>query len=445
MIKRLQRRFILIAALSVLIVELVVVGSINAINIRQINKRETQIMQILCENDGDFPDFMRREQKSIKPDNRYGDVNNSAGQNAPPPSPNQDMKRNDSFGLKLNEETRYQTRYFYVRYDRDLKPVRVNTGHIAAVSSYEALEYAERVNAEKKTSGFADNYRYAVKDTADGGVLYIFLDCRDGIQTKQNFILVSAAISLGGWMLICVLIMVLSKMAVKPFIDNYEKQRMFITDAGHEIKTPLAIISANTEVIEMISEPSEWTESIKNQIERLNGLIANLLKLARMDEDAVKLTFEEFSLTDAFIDIAEPFKTLAANKGLSLEIEAQEGIRVNGDEGALRQLVSILTENAVKYCDKDGSIKAVLTKSGSGRHAVISVENDCKEPPSHPERLFDRFYRADSSRKRDDGEKKTGYGIGLSVAKATVDAHKGKIDCKTENGRIIFRAKLKMV
>ncbi len=445
MIKRLQRKFILIAALSVLLVELLVVGLINAINIGQINKREDQLMLILCDNDGDFPDFMHKDQRSEKPDDRYGNDSEPFGQNSPPPSPEQDIKHGTVFGFKVNEETRYQTRYFYVRYNSEGKPVRVNTGHVAAVSSDEALKYAEQINAEKKTSGFVDNYRFAVKNTDDGGVLYIFLDCRDAIQTKQNFMLVSAAISLGGWVLVCMLIMIFSKFAVKPFIDNYEKQRMFITDAGHEIKTPLAIISANTEVIEMISEPSEWTESIKNQIERLNGLIANLLKLARMDEEAVKLTFAEFDLSDAFIDIAEPFKTLAANKGLTLNIEAEEHIRINGDEGALRQLVSIFTENAVKYCDKDGEIKVSLAKTGSGRHAVISVENDCKEPPEHPERLFDRFYRADSSRKREDGEKKTGYGIGLSVAKATVEAHKGKIDCKTENGRIIFKAKLRII
>ena len=246
-------------------------------------------------------------------------------------------------------------------------------------------------------------------------------------------------------MLVCLLIIICSRFAVKPFIENYEKQRMFITDAGHEIKTPLAIIQANTEVIEMISEPSEWTESIKNQIERLNGLIANLLRLSRMDEESIKPVFAEFDLTDAFIDIAQPFKTPAENKGLTLNVDAQENIRMNGDEASIRQVVSILTENAVKYCDKGGSIDISLTKTASGRHAVIKAVNDCAQPPEDPERLFDRFYRADASRKREDGEKKSGYGIGLSVAKAVTENHKGKISCKAENGKIIFTVRLRSI
>ena len=440
MIKRLRRRFVLIAAASVFVVELVVVGLINIINIAQMDKREKELMQTLCENEGEFPDFMHKEQRSMRPENMYTDVSMTDVSSAsePPPAPEGDKYRG-----RFNEETRYQTRYFYVRYNADMEPVKVNTGHVAAVSSDEALEYAERANSGGKTSGFDENYRFALSDTSDGGLMYIFLDCRDDIRTRNNFMLVSAAISVGGWLLICLLIIICSKFAVKPFIENYEKQRMFITDAGHEIKTPLAIISANTEVIEMLNEPTEWTESIKNQVERLNGLIADMLKLARMDGEQVKLNFEEFDLSDAFIDIASPFRTLADNKGLAFEVKAEEGIRVNGDEGALRQLVSILTENAVKYCDASGSIQVRLNKTASGRHAVIEVENDCKEPPEHPERLFDRFYRADSSRKRDDGETRTGYGIGLSVAKATVEAHKGKIECRTGDGKITFRARLR--
>ena len=432
MIKRLRRRFVLIAAVSILAVELIIVGLINIMNIREINRREKQLMDILCDNGGEFPDYMgMRDREGAGPEDE-----------GPPPMPKEDEKRFGQFGFKMNEETRYQTRYFYVRLRADGSIDAVNTAHIAAVTTEQAKDYAEEVSLSGRSSGYTGNYRYTVTVSSEC-TLYIFLDCRDDIQTKNTFLLISGAISLGGWILVCLLIIVLSKFAVKPFIENYEKQKMFITDAGHEIKTPLAIIQANTEVIEMIGEPSEWTQSIKNQTERLNGLIADLLKLARMDEESVKLTFADFDLSDAFIDIAQPFNTLAANKGLSLDIKAEEGIRMNGDEGSIRQLVSILTENAVKYCDNGGSIKAVLSKTGGGHHAVITIENDCKEPPEHPERLFDRFYRADQSRARSDGEVKSGYGIGLSVAKATVDAHKGRISCKAENGKIFFTVRLR--
>ena len=441
MIKRLRRRFVLIAAFSVLAVELVVVGLINIMNIRQINGTEKQLLEILCDNDGEFPEFgMMRDQNGFKPGGRFGGMDDE-----PPPVPDDDGRRGfGGFGFRMTEETRFKTRYFYVMCDRQLSPTVINTVHIAAVTSDQAVSYAQKAHNTGKSGGYIGDYRFVVKET-QYGKMYIFLDCSDDIRTEQNFLLISAAISLGGWVLVCLLIIICSRFAVKPFIENYEKQRMFITDAGHEIKTPLAIIQANTEVIEMISEPSEWTESIKNQIERLNGLIANLLRLSRMDEESIKPVFAEFDLTDAFIDIAQPFKTPAENKGLTLNVDAQENIRMNGDEASIRQVVSILTENAVKYCDKGGSIDISLTKTASGRHAVIKAVNDCAQPPEDPDRLFDRFYRADASRKREDGEKKSGYGIGLSVAKAVTENHKGKISCKAENGKIIFTVRLRSI
>lgn len=434
MIKKLRRKFVLIAAASVLAVELVVVGLINIINISETHKRQMQLMDILCENDGDFPKFsMWHEQMRS---------NAPGGEMLFPDPMDGERKKFPDLGFKLNEETRYQTRYFSVRYNRELVPVKIDTGHVAVVTSADALRYAEEVSQTGKTSGFLGNYRYEVRDTF-GEKLYVFLDCREDIRTQRLFLLISAAISVGGWLLVCLLMIVFSRFAVRPFIENYEKQKMFITDAGHEIKTPLAIIQANTEVIEMIGEPSEWTQSIKNQIERLNGLIADLLRLSRMDEENIKQEFAEFDLSDAFEEIAGPFRTLAENKGLSLVLRTQDGIRMNGDGSSIRQLVSILTENAVKYCDAGGSIEASLEKTASGRQAVIRLTNDCAEPPAQPERLFDRFYRADKSRKREDGETKSGYGIGLSVAKAVTESHKGKISCRTGNGKITFTVSLR--
>ena len=431
MIKRLRRRFILIAASSVMAVELLVVGLINVIYISQINKRELQLMQILCDNDGRFPEFGKHFDQ--KPDSRNENVS------IPPP---EKKYRLGDLGFKVNEETRYQTRYFYIRYDENMNPAEINTGHVAAVTSGEALGYAKEVGDSGETSGFMGDYRFSVIEK-ENGKLYIFLDCREDIRMKRSFMLISSAISLGGWLLVCLLIIICSRAAVKPFIENFEKQKMFITDAGHEIKTPLAIIQANAEVIEMINGTSEWTQSITNQVTRLNGLTADLLRLSRMEEDGVRQTFAEFDLSEAFADIAGPFRTLAENKGLSFDVKVQDGIRINGDSSAIRQLISILTENAVKYCDEGGCITVSLEKTSSGRHALIRTENDCAEPPEHPERLFDRFYRADKSRGREEGEAPSGYGIGLSVARAVVMSHKGRISCKAEDGRIVFTAKLR--
>lgn len=424
MIKKLRRRFVLIAALCLLIVEVLIIGSINIINIMSINRDEDQILELLSENEGKFPELFKH----------------SKVQSEPPP----EMEPDDGH-KSLNAETKYQTRYFTVSYNESGKPVRVDTGHIAAVSSDEAISYAEQAAEKGGQNRYIGNYKYTVSEKENGGDLYIFLDCTKDIATKRGFLIISITIGAAGYLLVCVMIIIFSKRAVKPFIENYEKQRQFITDAGHEIKTPLAIISANTEVIEMTSEPSEWTESIKNQIARLDGLIANLMRLSRMEEDSVKYTFSEFDLSAAAKDTAEPFITLAETKGKKLETDIENGLRYTGDEGALRQLISILIENAVKYCDDGGLIRAKLHKSSNGKNIRLTVTNSCKNPPEGDlSKLFDRFYRADTSRSRDEGEQKSGYGIGLSVAKAVCEAHKGKISAKAENGDISFTAVFKI-
>lgn len=439
MIRRLRRRFVLIAALSLLVVEGLIIGLINMINFYQIGSNEDKLLEIIVDNDGKFPDFGKHD----KPEDMHGEMlreMNDSGSQAPP-IPEEDMAKK-GLGF-INEETRYRTRFFSVTFDQELSATAIDTGNVAAVTSDQALEYANEAVSSENDKGYIDNYKYVVTKQDDGDTLAVFLDCRDDMQTKQRFLLMSLGISLGGYALVCLLIIICSKFAVKPFIENFEKQKMFITDAGHEIKTPLAIISANTEVIEMTSEPSEWTQSIKNQIERLNGLIANLLRLSRMDEENAKVAFAEFDYSKAFGEIAKPFETLAATKGLGFDLQCQEDIKIFGDEASLRQLVSILIENAVKYCDEGGQIDVSLKTSQSGKHAVIEVANDCTHPPKDPDRLFDRFYRADQSRVRDNGETRSGYGIGLSVARAICESHKGRISCKTEDGLIKFIAVLR--
>ncbi len=307
----------------------------------------------------------------------------------------------------------------------------------------QAIEYGKSVLDSGKTSGTSGNYRYKTGDT-DKGKIIVFMDCRSDSATKNRFLLVSCAIGAAGYILVCLLIIIFSKRAIRPVVESFEKQKRFITDAGHEIKTPLAIISANTEVLEMMSEPNQWTVSIKNQITRLNGLLKELLSLAKMDEEKPALTMADFNISDAVYDAASPFTTLAETKGKKLTINVANGLSYHGDEGAIRQLVSILTENAVKYADEDGEIIVKLFTSHNGKETDLEVSNTCKEPPQGDlTKLFDRFYRDDSSRSRSKGEKKGGYGIGLSIAQAIVRSHKSKISCKAENGMMIFTAQLK--
>ena len=179
------------------------------------------------------------------------------------------------------------------------------------------------------------------------------------------------------YVITCLLVIIFSKRAVRPAIESYEKQRQFITDAGHEIKTPLAIISANTEVIEMTGEETEWTRSIRNQVARLDGLVKDLLHLSRMEEGDVKLVFCDFDMSKAVTEAAQPFEALAKTNSETLELDVAQGIMMNGDEASVRQLTSILVENAVKYAEDNSVIKVALTKTASGRHSRRRTRTSC--------------------------------------------------------------------
>ena len=414
----------LIVALCLLAVEVVIIGVINIVNIHSIDSDYDDLMQMLVENDGKIPDFPKRDD-GFRHDKK-------------------DMLNDEHFKDKnFNEETKYQTRYFIVDTDSSEKVTGVNTGHIAAVTSEKAVDYAKQALESGKENGYIDIYKYRIKDT-DKGKTIIFLDTRSGSQNKNRFMLISVLVAAAGYVITCLLVMIFSKRAVRPAIDSFEKQRRFITDAGHEIKTPLAIISANTEVIELTSEENEWTRSIKNQVVRLDGLVKNLLQLAKMEEDDVKLVFADIDMSGAVSETVQPFGALAQTNGETLVTDIDEGIFINGDEAAIKQLTSILVENAVKYADDDSEIKVSLKRTASGKHARLSVSNRCEEPPRDTDKLFDRFYRSDSSRTRN-GEKVGGYGIGLSIAQATVVSHKGRIECAVKDKTVTFTASFRTV
>ena len=422
MIKRLQQKFVAIVAVSLFIVELLIIGGINIFNIRSIDSDYDKVMNMLVENDGMIPDFPRRDD-GFKPDKKMsGDQNRMNDRN-------------------FNEETKYQTRYFIVYYSSNGNVSGVNTGHIAAVDSQRAVEYAAQALESGDEKGSIDIYKYSVNNT-DKGKMVIFLDARSGSENKKRFLLISAVVAAAGYLLTCLLVIIFSKRAVRPVVDSIEKQRRFITDAGHEIKTPLAIISANTEVIEMTTEESEWTKSIKNQVTRLDGLVKELLRLSKMEEDDVKLVFTEFDLSKAALEAVQPFEALARTGGKELELDIKEGILINGDESAIRKLCSILADNAVKYASDGSVIKVSLSRTQSGRHAKLCVSNICDEPPKDTDKLFDRFYRSDSARSHDEGQA-SGYGIGLSIAQAVTQAHKGKIGCEVQGNTVTFTVSLR--
>ena len=405
MIKRLRRKFIAIAMVSVIAVLAVIMTAINIANFISIDSNAQERIEILSENGGKF------EEKPFLRGKGFGDKN-------------------------LSPEMPFETRYFTVTLDSNANATEINTGKIAAVSSSAAEAYARKLYEENRESGFIENYKYA-RINKDGNVMYIFLDVGRELDAFYSFLTASIVISLAGSMLVFIMVLIFSSIAVRPVAQSYDKQKRFITDASHEIKTPLAIIDANAEVIEMIDGENEWTQSIRKQIKRLTALTEKLVYLSRMDEDGYKMQMESFDISQAAEDMTELFKTSSKARGITLKAETEEGLNYYGNEASIRQLISIMLDNALKYTDENGVIEVKLKAAGKNR--ILTFYNTVEEiEKGKLDFLFERFYRLDKSRNSETG----GHGIGLSVAKAIVTAHNGKISAEYKDSVFTIRITL---
>lgn len=256
------------------------------------------------------------------------------------------------------------------------------------------------------------------------------------LYSMMTMFAISIVIGIVSFLIILLIILLASGRAVRPIAESYAKQKQFVTDAGHELKTPLTVISANNELARMIYGESEWFDSIDKQVAKMNGLVRSLITLAKMDEEQ-KPVFSPFNLSDAVYDTAKSFENIIHAGGRLLVFDISEDITYTGDESALRQVVSILIDNAAKYCDEKGKIVVRLSRDKQIRLQVINDFTNAAECDFS--RVFERFYRADKARVSDGS-----YGLGLSIAKADVELHKGEIRVKTlEHDRVMFEVTLR--
>ncbi len=400
MLKKLRIKFIGVAMLAVSLVLVLLMGCINIVSYNSVVDDAEQKLDVLETYGGTFP------------------YDNSV--------------LNSLFRGKFSMETPFDSRYFTVTINAKQMVASVDIGHIASVDTDSAASLAYSLYQKGKTNGFTSNFRYRAVST-DNETQYIFLDCNREMNTVRDFFSASMIISGICLLLVFIFVFIFSKAAIKPTVEAYTKQKRFITDAGHELKTPLAIISAANEVIELDNGENEWTESIRNQIKRLSSLIEKLVMLAKMDEETVTKVNTKFSLSDAVKETAESFSAVAAARNRTLVTEIEPNIEFTGDENSIRQLTSLLTDNAMKYSNDGGTVRVTLRRSGKKNELTVFNTVEHIEKGEHRE-FFERFYRADGSRSVKTG----GHGIGLSVAEAIVTAHKGKITAVAPDSESVY-------
>lgn len=405
MIRKLKIKFILLSMTSLFVLLTILVAGMNFINYTAVIRDADEILSLLSQNHGAFP--AEPGNPSFLPGNRLP--------------------------LHMSPELPYESRYFSVLLQEDGGVLYADTSKIASVDPETAVEYALTVLYQEKNRGFTDGYRF-LRTAEDDIVRITFLNCNSRLDSFRTFLCASILIAAIGFAAVFFVICFFAGRIIRPIAESYEKQKRFITDAGHEIKTPLTIINANVDLLEMEIEENESLADIRQQTSRLAALTNDLVYLARMEEAEHTLPMIESPISEIVRETAEPFRVPAQADGKTLRLEISPLLSVRGNDKAIRQLVSVLLDNALKYSPTGGEI--ALTLTGQGRQVVLTVRNTVASPidPKTLDRVFDRFYRTDPSRNSSLG----GHGIGLSVAKAIVSAHSGRIAASASEDGMTF-------
>ena len=407
MFRKLKIRFILLASAAIVCILLTMIAVLNSVRFLQTNGEIQAVLNILSANNGDFPS-VEETAESLQND-------------------------------RITIDTIYQYRYFSVVYKEDKTLYSSNLDHLSNLSKEQALSYANKVIKDSRSSGVfkvgSQFYSYQItQDSKTKRYLLVVLDSTNYLESRNDFFWLSIQLCFYSFIFFVLVVSGFSNLAIRPYIKNYENQKRFITNAGHELKTPLAIISANTELQELMTGENEWTESTKYQVKRLSNLINQMVVLARLEEQP-DVTLVDVNFSEVVKKVAGNFKSVIEKAGKKYEIKLQEDIHVKATEDELYELVSILIDNACKYCDEDGQIFVTLTKAKRGKRARLTVANSYADGKNVDySRFFDRFYREDESH----NQKQPGYGIGLSMAESLVRIFKGRIWVSYKKGLIGF-------
>ena len=426
MIKKLRARFIRIAMASVAVVLLLLTVILNTANYITNDHDLTRTLALIADNQGTIPDIMPGTPPAM-PAIEDGET--------PPEKPEgDDGQQKDG---PFNKETPFSTRYFVLQTDADGAVTDSELSHIAAVTDSDIGDFAAAALRHGVGDSYYSGYKFRVTATDDGYSI-IFVDAFQQLRSVKQVALWSLAADAFCLVLVYLLVVLLSRRAIDPVVRGAERQKQFVTDASHELKTPITVIATCLSVLEMEVGKQKWIDKARGQTERLKELVNSLVTLSRMDEETSPLHMADFPVSEAVEETASSFADYADSQDHSLVLDIQPGLTYRGDEYAVRQLTSLLLDNAVKYAAPGGEIRFSLEKAKRG--VMIRCENPCENWETlETDKLFDRFYRADASRS---GEA-TGFGIGLSVARSIAEGHRGWIKAETAEGRVVFTACLR--
>ena len=402
MLNKLRVQFVLGSTLAVLIALMMVMVPVYFLVGSAFTAQMDAILDVLIQNDGDMPVNRVRIEG-----NRF---------------------------IEITEEQQFETRFFSVKFDENGEAVNINTSYVFSIDEDEALQIAGQIRQRGRLSGsiLYDCSRYLYKSALRfDETLIVFVDCTSRYWIIRQAMMYLIVVGLVILLIFSLIIGKLSTRIVQPFIENSEKQKRFITNASHELKTPLAVISANTEMQELEGGKTKWTEATMRQVKRLNALVSELVTLSRLDEkDEIKLS--DVNATVIVKEQADSSEQVVTTQNKNFERSIADDVIVKAEERSVQELCSILLDNAAKYCDEGGCVKIELT---GGKNARLTVSNDYAAGEGVDyRRFFDRFYREDESH----NSKKSGFGIGLSIAQEIARRLGTKIQVNYMNKIISF-------
>lgn len=394
--------------ISIIVVLMAIIGTITLINYNKTVDNIDKVLTVLVDNDGKFNGL------------DFGDDNlkNTDGNN------NKDNLNHQKDHGEFTKETPYWTRFFSVKFTNSNPDPAVDTSMIASVSKEEAIDMAKKTIDSNSMIGFYGAYRYKVK-IADDFKLVVFVDCTKEMRSIRYFVFTGTWISLVGIIAVFIIVFIFSKIVFNPVKRTYDKQKRFVTNAAHELKTPLTIISANNELIDAEYNSLDETQAIDKQVKKLTIMINNLTLLSKLDEEDKNVDLKEkVDLTKLSNDLIEPFKVIFESRNIKFNFFVDDNCYIKGNTNLISQLLSLLIDNANKYALTYINFEVRIV----GKCVELKTSNDADIDEKNPNLLLERFYRNDKARGKIEGS-----GIGLSVVNEIVKLHKGTIKLNASN------------